>query len=131
MNVKTKANMRTKSKFLNRDRTLEPLSEEDKYLLKTIDKVKHEIIQRTTRRINPQGSISALNASLYARSSLSLLIVAGDHHENCYQFSPFAQCHCTLALPFIACIHEYSQGESARGEVFVKQLISVCLFVQL
>ena len=47
MNVKTKANMRTKSKFLNRDRTL---SEEDKYLLKTIDKVKHEIIQRTTRR---------------------------------------------------------------------------------
>ena len=46
MNVKTKANMRTKSKFLNRDR----LSEEDKYLLKTIDKVKHEIIQRTTRR---------------------------------------------------------------------------------
>ena len=50
MNVKTKANMRNRSKFLNRDRTLEPLSEEDKYLLKTIDKVKHEIIQRTTRR---------------------------------------------------------------------------------
>ena len=41
MNVKTKANMRNRSKFLNRDRTLEPLSEEDKYLLKTIDKVKH------------------------------------------------------------------------------------------
>ena len=38
------------------------------------------------RRINPQGNISALSASLYARSSLSLLIVAGDHHENCYQF---------------------------------------------
>ena len=50
MNVKTKANMRNRSKFLNRDRTLEQLSEEDKYLLKTIDKVKHEIIQRTTRR---------------------------------------------------------------------------------
>ena len=49
MTAKTRQNMRRKSRFMNRDRTIEPLSEEHKYLLKTIDKVKYDIIQRTTR----------------------------------------------------------------------------------
>lgn len=39
----------------------------------------------TQAMINP-GHTWNISASLYARSTLSLLIVAGDHHENCYQF---------------------------------------------
>ena len=36
--------------FINRDRRIEPMTINDKYLLKTIEGIKHENIQRTTGR---------------------------------------------------------------------------------
>ena len=37
-----------KLNFTNRDRRIEPMTINDKYLLKTIESIKHENIQRTT-----------------------------------------------------------------------------------
>ena len=39
-----------KLNFINRDRRIEPMTINDKYLLKTIEGIKHENIQRTTGR---------------------------------------------------------------------------------
>ena len=44
-----------KLNFTNRERRIEPMIINDKYLLKTIESIKHENIQRITRgRIRPQ-----------------------------------------------------------------------------
>ena len=44
-----------KLNFTNRDRRIEPMTINDKYLLKTIESIKHENIQRITRgSIRPQ-----------------------------------------------------------------------------
>ena len=39
-----------KLNFINRDRRIEPMTINDKYLLKTIEDIKHENIQRNTGR---------------------------------------------------------------------------------
>ena len=39
-----------KLNFTNRERRIEPMTITDKYLLKTIESIKHENIQRTTGR---------------------------------------------------------------------------------
>ena len=46
---KSKSKLR-KLNFVNRDRRIEPMTINDKYLLKTIEGIKHENIQRTTGR---------------------------------------------------------------------------------
>ena len=44
-----------KLNFINRDRRIEPMTINDKYLLKTIESIKNENIQRITRgSIRPQ-----------------------------------------------------------------------------
>ena len=53
--VKKMAKSKTSQKlkklnFTNRDRRIEPMTINDKYLLKTIEGIKHENIQRTTGR---------------------------------------------------------------------------------
>ena len=45
---KSKAKLR-KLNFVNRERTIEPMTETDKYLLETIERLKHENIHRFTR----------------------------------------------------------------------------------
>ena len=45
--IKTKEKLR-KLNFINKDRRIEPMTINDKYLLKTIESIKHENIQRTT-----------------------------------------------------------------------------------
>jgi hypothetical protein len=49
------SNKLKKLNFTNRERRIEPMTITDKYLLKTIESVKHENIQRTTGRgLRPQ-----------------------------------------------------------------------------
>ncbi len=44
-----------KLNFVNRDRRVEPITETDKYILETIEKIKHENISRITRgSLRPQ-----------------------------------------------------------------------------
>ena len=44
-----------KLNFMNRDRKVEPMTETDKYILETIDRLKHENISRITRgSLRPQ-----------------------------------------------------------------------------
>ena len=44
-----------KLNFVNRDRRVEPMTETDKYIIETIEKIKHENISRITRgRLRPQ-----------------------------------------------------------------------------
>jgi len=50
---KSKAKLR-KLNFVNRERTIEPMTLNDKYLLETIERLKHENIHRFTR--GPQRS---------------------------------------------------------------------------
>ena len=38
-----------KLNFMNRDRRVEPMTETDKYILETIERLKHENISRITR----------------------------------------------------------------------------------
>ena len=46
---KTKVSQKLKKlNFTNKDRRIEPMTINDKYLLKTIESIKHENIQRTT-----------------------------------------------------------------------------------
>jgi len=49
--AKSKTSQKLKKlNFINRDRRIEPMTMNDKYLLKTIESIKHENIQRTTGR---------------------------------------------------------------------------------
>ena len=49
--AKSKTSQKLKKlNFTNRDRRIEPMTINDKYLLKTIEGIKHENIQRTTGR---------------------------------------------------------------------------------
>ena len=49
--AKSKTSQKLKKlNFTNRDRRIEPMTITDKYLLKTIEGIKHENIQRTTGR---------------------------------------------------------------------------------
>ena len=51
---KTKEKLK-KLNFINKDRRIEPMTRNDKYLLKTIESIKNENIQRITRgSIRPQ-----------------------------------------------------------------------------
>ena len=44
-----------KLNFMNRDRRVEPMTENDKYILETIERLKHENISRVTRgSLRPQ-----------------------------------------------------------------------------
>ncbi len=44
-----------KLNFMNRDRKVEPMTETDKYILETIERLKHENISRITRgSLRPQ-----------------------------------------------------------------------------
>ena len=44
-----------KLNFVNRDRRVEPMTETDKYIIETIEKIKHENISRITRgSLRPQ-----------------------------------------------------------------------------
>ncbi len=54
--AKTKTSQKLKKlNFTNRERRIEPMTINDKYLLKTIESIKHENIQRITRgSIRPQ-----------------------------------------------------------------------------
>ena len=50
----TKLKLR-KLNFVNRDRRVEPMTETDKYIIETIEKIKHENISRITRgSLRPQ-----------------------------------------------------------------------------
>ena len=50
----TKLKLR-KLNFVNRDRRVEPMTETDKYILETIERIKHENIPRLTRgSLRPQ-----------------------------------------------------------------------------
>ena len=45
----------SKLNFMNRDRRVEPMTENDKYILETIERLKHENISRITRgSLRPQ-----------------------------------------------------------------------------
>ena len=54
--AKSKTSQKLKKlNFTNRDRRIEPMTINDKYLLKTIEGIKHENLQRTTGRgLRPQ-----------------------------------------------------------------------------
>ena len=44
-----------KLNFMNRDRSVEPMTKNDKYILETIERMKHENISRITRgSLRPQ-----------------------------------------------------------------------------
>ena len=46
-----------KLNFMNRDRRVEPMTKNDKYILETIERMKHENISRITRgSLRPQYS---------------------------------------------------------------------------
>ena len=47
--LKTKLKIRKMNTFINRDREIEPMSENDKYILETIERIKNENIPRFTR----------------------------------------------------------------------------------
>ena len=46
--LKTKLKIRKMNTFINRDREIEPMSENDKYILETIERIKNENISRFT-----------------------------------------------------------------------------------
>ena len=48
----TKLKLRKMNTFINRDREIEPITENDKYILETIERIKHENISP-----NPRGSL--------------------------------------------------------------------------
>ena len=51
----TKLKLRKMNTFINRDRTVEPMTENDKYILDTIERFKNENIPRITRgSLRPQ-----------------------------------------------------------------------------
>ena len=53
--LKTKLKIRKMNTFINRDRTIEPMTENDKYILETIERIKNENISRFTRgSLRPQ-----------------------------------------------------------------------------
>jgi|TARA_R110000824_G_scaffold572_1_gene3721 hypothetical protein len=52
---KTKLKLKKMNTFINRDRTIEPMTENDKYILETIERLKDENISRITRgSLRPQ-----------------------------------------------------------------------------
>ena len=52
---KTKLKLKKMNTFINRDRTIEPMTENDKYILETIERLKNENISRITRgSLRPQ-----------------------------------------------------------------------------
>jgi hypothetical protein len=52
---KTKLKLKKMNTFINRDRTIEPMTENDKYILETIERLKDENISRFTRgSLRPQ-----------------------------------------------------------------------------
>jgi len=51
----TKLKLKKMNTFINRDRTVEPITENDKYILETIERIKNENIPRFTRgSLRPQ-----------------------------------------------------------------------------
>jgi|TARA_R110002074_G_scaffold184323_1_gene349680 hypothetical protein len=51
----TKLKLKKMNTFINRDRTIEPMTENDKYILETIERLKDENISRITRgSLRPQ-----------------------------------------------------------------------------
>ena len=46
--LKTKLKLKKMNTFINRDRTVEPITENDKYILDTIERIKNENISRFT-----------------------------------------------------------------------------------
>jgi hypothetical protein len=53
--TKTKLKLKKMNTFINRDRTIEPMTENDKYILETIERLKDENISRITRgSLRPQ-----------------------------------------------------------------------------
>ena len=46
--TKTKLKLRKMNTFINRDREIEPMTETDKYILETIERIKNENISRFT-----------------------------------------------------------------------------------
>ena len=51
----TKLKLKQMNNFINRDRTVEPMTENDKYILETIERIKNENIPRFTRgSLRPQ-----------------------------------------------------------------------------
>jgi hypothetical protein len=53
--TKTKLKLKKMNTFINRDRTIEPMTENDKYILETIERIKNENIPRFTRgSLRPQ-----------------------------------------------------------------------------
>jgi len=51
----TKLKLKKMNTFINRDRTVEPITENDKYILETIERLKNENISRFTRgSLRPQ-----------------------------------------------------------------------------
>ena len=53
--LKTKLKLKKMNTFINRDRTIEPMTENDKYILETIERLKNENISRFTRgSLRPQ-----------------------------------------------------------------------------
>ena len=51
----TKLKLKQMNNFINRDRTVEPMTENDKYILDTIERIKNENISRFTRgSLRPQ-----------------------------------------------------------------------------
>jgi hypothetical protein len=52
---KTKLKLKKMNTFINRDRKIEPMTENDKYILETIERIKNENISRFTRgSLRPQ-----------------------------------------------------------------------------
>jgi len=52
---KTKLKLKKMNTFINRDRIIEPMTENDKYILETIERFKNENISRITRgSLRPQ-----------------------------------------------------------------------------
>ena len=53
--TKTKLKLKKMNTFINRDRIIEPMTENDKYILETIERLKNENISRFTRgSLRPQ-----------------------------------------------------------------------------
>ena len=53
--TKTKLKLKKMNTFINRDRTIEPMTENDKYILETIERLKDENISSITRgSLRPQ-----------------------------------------------------------------------------
>jgi len=52
---KTKLKLKKMNTFISRDRIIEPMTENDKYILETIERIKNENISRFTRgSLRPQ-----------------------------------------------------------------------------